>query len=311
MSEEQRLQNLRDAVMRVGRHAVEYGNGRNDNAVPDARTITLNIYRPAHATARSPIVLVQHGVMRNGDDYRDFWMPAADEHGLVIIAPTFSNEQWPDVVSYNNGNLLATTDPAALADTAPVTAPETWSYTVINRLADDLKTSGVLADQPLFLFGHSAGGQFVHRLMSVLTPDVFTQVAVGNPGWYTLPLLNLPFPEGLGSTPADADSLARLFASPLTILAGDQDTETNDPHLPSEPAALRQGPHRYARALNYFATAQAEATRRGLPLAWQLHTIEGIGHDGAAMSAVCAHLWFHHRLPDRGQLAALAGQRTA
>ena len=32
---------------------------------------------------------------------------------------------------------------------------------------------------------------------------------------------------------ANADSLARLFATPLTILAGDQDTETNDPHLPS------------------------------------------------------------------------------
>ena len=307
MSNEQRLQTLRDAVLRVGRHAVEYGNG----AAPDARTITLNTYRPAHATPASPIVLVQHGVMRNGDDYRDFWMPAADEHGLVIIAPTFSNEQWPDVVSYNNGNLLATTDRAALADTAATTAPETWSYTVVTRLVDDLKAAGVLADQPLYLFGHSAGGQFVHRLLSVLTPNVFTQVAAGNPGWYTLPLLDRPFPEGLRGTPADAASLARLFATPLTLLAGDQDTETNDPHLPAEPAALRQGPHRYERALNYFATAQAEAARRGLPLNWHLHTIEGIGHDGAAMSAVCAHLWFHHRLPDAAQLVALAGQHTA
>lgn len=256
-------------------------------------------------------MLVQHGVMRNGDDYRDFWIPAADEHGLVIIAPAFSDAQWPDVVSYNNGNLLATTDRAALADTAPITAPETWSYTVITRLVDDLKAAGVLTDQPLYLFGHSAGGQFVHRLLSVLTPGVFTQVAAGNPGWYTLPLLDLPFPEGLGATPADADSLARLFASPLTILAGDQDTETNDPHLPSEPAALRQGPHRYARALHYFATAQAEAARRGLPFRWQLHTVEGIGHDGEAMSAVCAHLWFHQRMPSAAQLAALAGRRTA
>ena len=307
MSNEQRLQRLRDAVLRVGRHAVEYGNG----AAPDARTITLNTYRPAHATPASPIVLVQHGVMRNGDDYRDFWMPAADEHGLVIIAPTFSNEQWPDVVSYNNGNLLATTDRAALADTVATTAPESWSYTVVTRLVDDLKAAGVLAEQPLYLFGHSAGGQFVHRLLSVLTPGVFTQVAAGNPGWYTLPLLDLPFPEGLRGTPADDNSLARLFATPLTILAGDQDTETNDPHLPSEPAALRQGPHRYARALNYFTTAQAEAARRGLPFAWQLHTIAGIGHDGEAMSAVCAHLWFHHRLPDAAQLAALAGRHTA
>lgn len=307
MSYELRLQILRDAVQRVGRNAVEYRNSSASNA----RSITLNMYRPAHATANSPIVLVQHGVMRNGDDYRDFWIPAADEHGLVIIAPTFSNEQWPDVVSYNNGNLLTTTDRAALADTAAATTPDSWSYTVVTRLVDDLKTSGLLADQPLYLFGHSAGGQFVHRLMSVLTPGVFTQVAAGNPGWYTLPLLELPFPEGLGGTPANADSLARLFASPLTILAGDQDTETNDPHLPSEPAALRQGPHRHARALHYYATAKAEAARRGLPFSWQWHSIAGIGHDGQAMSAVCAHLWFHHRLPDSDQLAALAGQHTA
>ena len=207
--------------------------------------------------------------------------------------------------------VLATADRAALADTAATTAPETWSYTVVMRLVDDLKASGLLMDQPLYLFGHSAGGQFVHRLLSVLTPNVFTQVVVGNPGWYTLPLLDLPFPEGLGGTPSDAQSLTRLFASPLTILAGDQDIETNDPHLPSEPAALRQGPHRHARALNYFATAQAEAARRSLPFQWQLHSIAGIGHDGKAMSAVCAHLWFHHRLPDNAQLAALAGQRTA
>lgn len=49
MSNEQRLQRLRDAVLRVGRHAVEYGNG----ITPDARTITLNTYRPAHATPAS------------------------------------------------------------------------------------------------------------------------------------------------------------------------------------------------------------------------------------------------------------------
>lgn len=308
MSNELHLQALRDAVQNVGRHVCDY---RPYGAPADGRSITLNTYRPTHATAHSPIVLVLHGVMRNGDDYRDFWMPAADEHGLVIIAPTFSNEQWPDVVSYNNGNLLATTDREANAHTATANPAEAWSYTVVMQLVEELKASGLLAQQPIYLFGHSAGGQFVHRLMSVLTPGVFTQVAAGNPGWYTLPLLELPFPEGLDGTPANAQSLARLFASPMTILAGDQDTVTNDPHLPSEPAALRQGPHRYARALNYQATAQAEAARRGLPLAWQLHTVAGIGHDGQAMSAVCAHLWFHGRLPDADQLAALAGQHTA
>ena len=98
MSYELRLQALCNTVQRVGRHAAQYLN----SAVSDAPSITLNTYRPANATSDSPIVLVQHGVMRNGDDYCDFWIPAAEEHGLVIIAPTFSNEKWPDVVSYNN-----------------------------------------------------------------------------------------------------------------------------------------------------------------------------------------------------------------
>lgn len=310
MSNETPLSLLRDAIERVGRHTAHC----DSSLTPGGRAIALNTYRPAHATAQSPIVLVQHGVMRNGDDYRDFWVPAADAHGLVIIAPTFSNEAWPDVVSYNNGNLLDTTDKEANAHTAAVNPPETWSYTAILRLVDALKASGVLTQQALYLFGHSAGGQFVHRLMSVLGTQActtFTGVAVGNPGWYTLPRLDLPFPEGLAGTPADAQSLAHLLAYPLTILAGDQDTVTSDVHLPSEPAALRQGPHRYARALNYFATAQEEAKRRGLPLAWQLHTIPGIGHDGQAMSAVCAHLWFRGSLPDAAQLAQLAGQHTA
>ena len=53
MPHELRLQTLRDAVMRAGRHAVEYGNGAASDT-PDARTITLNTYRPAHATADSP-----------------------------------------------------------------------------------------------------------------------------------------------------------------------------------------------------------------------------------------------------------------
>ena len=307
MSYSLRLQALRGAVSQLGRQAVQYCN----SAAPDARSIVLNTYRPAQATADSPIVLVQHGVMRNGADYRDFWIPAAEAHGWVIIAPTFSDDQWPDVASYNNGNLLASSDPAAMADTASGNPAEIWSYTVLTRLVDDLKTAEILQHQPLYLFGHSAGGQFVHRLMSVLTPSVFTQVVVANPGWYTLPLLELPFPEGLGGSTADAGSLARLLAYPLTILAGEQDTQTSDPHLPSEPAALRQGPHRYARAQNYFASAKAEAARRSLPFAWRLHSVAGIGHDGRAMSAVCAHLWSYQRLPDSRQLEALAGQHSA
>ena len=83
---------------------------------------------------------------------------------------------------------------------------------------------------------------------------------------------------GVGLT---EDHLVKLLAYPMTILAGDQDIATDDPNLPSEPAAMRQGPHRFARAQNYFEAGRKEAERRGVPFNWTLQVVPGIGHDAA------------------------------
>jgi hypothetical protein len=107
------------------------------------------------------------------------------------------------------------------------------------------------------------------------------------------------------------DNLVRLLGYPMTILAGDQDIATDDPNLPSEPAAKRQGPHRYARAHNYFEAGKREAARLGVPFNWTLRSVPGIGHDGKAMSAVCASLWFEGRMPDDEEMKRLAGKSAA
>ena len=266
-------------------------------------SITLNCYRPTGVPVDAPVVLVQHGVLRNGDDYRDFWMPAADRYGLQIIAPTFGNEHWPGVENYNNGSVW--TEDTDLRDSTY------WSYQAVTVLAQQLRDLGIVRGQPLYLFGHSAGGQFVHRLASTVGAHGFAGIVAGNPGWYTLPDAALTFPEGLAGIGLPPDALVRLLATPLVILAGDQDTDTSDPNLPAEPAALRQGPHRFARAHHYYAAGQAAAAALGVPLAWQLHDVAGIGHDGEAMSHVCAHWWLEGRMPDAQWLAPWAGRVTA
>jgi hypothetical protein len=48
----------------------------------------LSTGRHAHGPD-DPVVIVQHGMLRNGDDYRDFWIPAAEKHNILIVAPTF------------------------------------------------------------------------------------------------------------------------------------------------------------------------------------------------------------------------------
>ena len=293
------IDNLQHFSQQYGRFSMPWRAGDGALYLP----IVLNCYRPQGVAAAAPVVLVQHGVLRNGDDYRDFWIPAADRHGLQIMAPTFGNEHWPGVENYNNGGVWS--EDADLRDRAY------WSYQAVAALAQQLRDTGIVSGQPLYLFGHSAGGQFVHRLVSTLGAGGFAGVVAGNPGWYTLPDTTLTFPEGFSGIGLATDALQRLLATPLVILAGDQDTDTSDPNLPSEPAALRQGPHRFARARHYFAAGQAAAAQLDMPLAWQLHEVAGIGHDGEAMSHVCAHWWFEGCMPDTTWLAQWAGRTTA
>lgn len=283
----------------AGRNAILYiDEDRNAD-----RPFTLNTYRPYDYTPDRPVVIVQHGVLRNGDDYRDFWIPAADKHKLLIVAPTFSNENWPGVESYNNGLVYT-----AMGNPRHV---DGWTYALPARVLADIRAAGVSDCKDAYLFGHSAGGQFVHRLMSSQSHAPWRAVTAGNPGWYTLPTMDRKFPEGLGGVGLTEDHLVRLLAYPMTILAGEQDIETSGEHLPSDPPAVAQGPHRYARAHYYYEFGRAEAARRNVPFNWKLQSVPHIGHDGRAMSAVCASLWFEDRMPSDEALLQLAGRKVA
>lgn len=264
-----------------------------DRSNPD-RPIIVHTYRPATHQPDDPIVIVQHGMLRNGGEYRDFWIDTADKHRVLIAAPTFANEMFPDAENYNNGMVLAD---------GVVRPRDHWLYGVPDRVFAALRAGGATSRRKARLFGHSAGGQFAHRMLATGQGDAFDAVMAANPGWYTLPTLDRNFPEGLGGLGFDRATIARWLAWPMTIFAGDQDIDTADPNLPAQPEALAQGPTRFARAGFIHAFARAEAERLGLPFAWKLIVVPGIGHDGAAMSRAAAALWFEGRIPSAAELA--------
>jgi pimeloyl-ACP methyl ester carboxylesterase len=270
----------------------------SDAACDPARALTLHCHRGCRYTPDRPVVLVQHGMMRNGDEYRDFWIPAAERHGLLVVATTFGNGDWPAAEHYNNGLVL---------DDAGAPRPrDAWAYALPLRVFAALRQAGITRRAKAHLFGHSAGGQFGHRLLSTQPHDLLEAVTVGNPGWYSLPTLDAPFPAGLGGIGLGDTEVERLLAFPLTILAGDRDTETSGPSLPAQLQALAQGPHRFARAHTYLEAGRAEAARRGVACNWRLVPVAGIGHDGAAMSRVAAALWFENRLITAEEAGAAA-----
>lgn len=99
------------------------------------KELVLNAYRAAGFAPDRPVVFVQHGMGRNGDEYRDFWIEAADRHGLLILAPTFSAATHPGAEAYNNGGVL---------DAAGALTPaESWAYHVPARVFAALRASGV------------------------------------------------------------------------------------------------------------------------------------------------------------------------
>lgn len=262
-----------------GRASLDYVD-----ASQPARPLVIQTYRPAGHRPDDPVVVVQHGVKRNGDDYRDFWIDAAEKFRLLIVAPTFPADRYPEPENYNNGRVR---------DEAGGFRPrQDWLYGIPARVVKALRASGAVRGAPVRLFGHSAGGQFVHRLSALEAELPYEAAIAGNSGWYTLPTLEKPFPEGLGGLGLGPAELARWFARPLTILAGELDIDVNDPHLPRNPEALAQGSTRFARAANFMAVAKREAARLGVPLAWKYVPVPGVAHNGAAMSRVAAEIWF-------------------
>jgi len=263
----------------IGRDAIAFV----DPAQP-SRPIVIHTYRPAAHGPDDPVVLVQHGIKRNGDEYRDFWIEAAERHQLLIVASTFPAAAFPGPESYNNGLVVG--------EGGAIRPRSGWLYGIPARVFQALRATGVTRRPKARLFGHSAGGQFVHRLMAVEAHEAFEAVFAANSGWYTLPALDQPFPEGLGGLGFGTSDLARWFAYPMVILAGDRDIDVNSENLPRHPEAMAQGPTRYARSAYFHDYARSEAARLGLEFNWKRVTVPGVAHDGAAMSRAAAAMWF-------------------
>jgi pimeloyl-ACP methyl ester carboxylesterase len=270
---------LTRTLAQPGRASIPYLDRYN----PD-RPLMLECFRPQGHNPDKPVVIVQHGASRNGAEYCEAWIPAAERHGLLIVAITFSKEAWPDAVTYNNGHVLD-------EDGIP-RPPECWSQAIPGRMFALLREAGVTRRDKTYLWGHSAGGQFVHRLLATQPPGLFEAVGAANPGWYTLPTLDLPYPDGFGGIGLTRLDIVRFLGYPLVIFSGDQDVDGTAENFPRHAAAMAQGPNRFARAQFYIDRGRAEAAKLGEPCRWSRVVVSGVAHDGMRMSAFAGDYWF-------------------
>ena len=266
---------LQKLVAAPGANEVEYYDGRFPG-----RALHLYSARPKDFGATTPVLLVHHGVGRNGRAYRDYWLPLAEAMGILAISVEFPEASFPEYLCYNFGNLHA-------KDGTP-NPPDAWTFGIDERLFDALRRQGVTNREKYGLFGHSAGGQFVHRMLSFGYRDRVAVAISANAGTYAMPDLSIAWPWGLGDTAMESIALAEWLEFPLIVLAGTEDLKTSGRHFPGGPRSMRQGEHRYARAHSYVHNGRAAAATLGAQFAWRVIDVPGVGHDGRRMSEAAA-----------------------
>jgi poly(3-hydroxybutyrate) depolymerase len=264
-------------------HALEAGEGYYQYKDRETDKI-LNVwyYKPDNFTPRTPIVIVLHGSERKANVFRDTWMPHAKTKDFMLLAPEFSLENFPGNYTYNLGNHMT-------ADKHARPKAE-WSFMIIERIFDDfIKLQEKSDAQKYYLYGHSAGAQFVHRLM-LFVPEARVKLAISaNAGYYIIPDFSVTWPYGLDKTNLDKDSVCQYFSKPLILLLGEEDT--NPLMLPRGPNSDNQGIMRLERGYYFFHFAKGIAEKLEVPFIWQMQTVPNAGHDDKPMAEATVEIF--------------------
>jgi pimeloyl-ACP methyl ester carboxylesterase len=247
------------------------------------KPITVHYYKPANATAQSEVLIAIHGAERSASRARDNWIKAARRSSFIVLAPEFDAERFSERLFQLGG--MERTDHAD------------WTFQLIEDLFDKVRSEEGLSTGTYKLFGHSAGGQFVHRFVLMMPRPRLSAAVAANSGSYTWAAYprsthDIKFPFALDKRVTDQDQLKAAFGQNLVILLGEDDIHTVAANFPRSKVAMAEGATRLERGKNFCAGAQTQAQALALPLNWKCITVPNVGHDSARMSKAAAAILF-------------------
>ena len=263
------------------------GTGRFEINSLQGKPLTVHVFRPSQFDSTTGrLWFVMHGTGRDAERYLQMAAPVAERHQVLVVVLEFSRKDYPNGDAYTLGVVTHGRVDAHAAEEGRWRNPPETPYMEIERTFSAVKEVLQSRQPGYFIFGHSAGAQFVHRLLTfVRCPRVLSAVAA-NAGWYTLPTIDKklpPFPYSLRGTPREFHDPRQVLAAPLTLLLGTKDTRSNeeDSHLRASAGAMAQGPNRLQRGITYYQTGLQAARDKNIPLAWKLQWVPGAGHEVA------------------------------
>lgn len=244
-------------------------------------------HRPQGWTKDAPVLFVMHGVKRNARNYRRSWITHAEANNFLLLVPEFSRSRYPGTDKYHFGNTFS--------PSGQPLAPSQWTYTMIEHIFDIMKILMGFHTTTYSIYGHSAGAQFVHRMLLFLPSARIETAICANAGWYMLPSYEATFPYGLRTSGIRERDVKKAFAKNLLILLGEDDTHPSHKYLKQTFHAQAQGDNRYERGHYFYQTARREAARLRVPLAWELRVVHGVGHNNTRMTIEAVQALYQER----------------
>lgn len=239
-------------------------------------TLQVFYYIPEQSNQGAmPVVVGFHGNDRDCSYWIDTWKEYADSQGFMFFIPWFTKEKFPtwryQEVGIRNekGDFMPQHNrTTALVDT------------LLARIIDYSGSE----DRKVSIYGHSAGGQFVHRFMMLNDSPYVKKAIIGNPGWFTFPTLEEEYSYGIKDLPEiDDRRLKSMLGKNVILQLGLLDTE-RESFLRKTPEADRQGLNRLERGNNFFEALYDKAVELNTDFNWRRVYVAETGHDAVAMS---------------------------
>ena len=273
------------------------------------KSIKVHYHRPENFTAQSPILLVLPGAGRNGDSYRDAWVKASEFYNILVLSPEYAEKDYPfkdyhlggiisswniqDQISFDEHSNKAYLKEDSL-NISYHTDSTSWIFNDFDRIFDLAVQATASQQQKYDVFGHSAGGQILHRFVLFHPHSKANRILASNSGFYTLADEAIDFPFGLAQTHHTTNQLPFSFKKQLTLFIGalDNAQETGGTLLRS-PTVDKQGLHRLERAHFFYKHSKEKATDLQADFNWQIEIIQGVGHDHHKMSQAASNYLYN------------------
>lgn len=248
-----------------------FGELTLDAAGVDIKVFT---YRPP-SCANPSMLFVFHGLNRKAESVRKKAVKIAKDACLMVFAPLFDKDRFPNW-RYHRGGIVK----------KGRVLPETrWTTPIFHALLEQARQKIGNSQARLYLFGHSAGGQFLSRMAAYAPPREVDRIVISNPSVYVAPLLNEKAPYGFAgvfsSNEVRLQQLKTYLSLPITLYLGQEDTGKKN--LVTKKAAKRQGENRLDRGRNIFEQAKDVALKQGWEFNWRLVEVPGVGHSSRGM----------------------------